>query len=118
MEKAAWNKKAKKFEKSRQEGLAESDKGSYYQQQQWLEEYDYGSCYYYNNSPDDEERESDEELDDEINVDLTAESVDTEQCTDKNIIISTATLQQLLSSTAEYVTVHYHWMKIQSVLTA
>ena len=38
----AWNKKPKTFESEKKENLAISDKGSYYNQGQWLEEYENG----------------------------------------------------------------------------
>ena len=44
----AWNKrKDKTMTFDTQVNLAESDKGSFYNQKEWLEEYEYGKCMFY-----------------------------------------------------------------------
>ena len=46
--KTAWNKrKDKTMTLETQVNLAESDKGSFYNQKEWLEEYEYGKCMFY-----------------------------------------------------------------------
>ena len=50
----AWNKrKAKPMTLDTQVNLAESDKGSFYNQKEWLEEYEYGKGMFYSEYGDD-----------------------------------------------------------------
>ena len=51
---AAWNKrKDKTMTLDTQVNLAESDKGSFYNQKEWLEEYEYGKGMFYSEYGDD-----------------------------------------------------------------
>ena len=51
---AAWNKrKDKTMTLGTQVNLAESDKGSFYNQKEWLEEYEYGKGMFYSKYVDD-----------------------------------------------------------------
>ena len=44
----AWNKPTKQFPTNSKMKLAKSDQGSYYNQEKWINEHEYGKGWYYN----------------------------------------------------------------------
>ena len=61
---AAWNKrKDKTITLETQANLAESDKSSFYNQKEWLEEYEYGKGIFYSEYDDDKNCTSSEDND-------------------------------------------------------
>ena len=84
------------------ETLVESDKGSFYNQREWLEEYEYGKGFFYSEYDDDKNYTSSEDNDsdweeisseDEENTDSTTEELPVK---DKNIVVSVSILERLL----------------------
>ena len=96
----AWNKS--KDKNMTLETLVESDKGSFYNQREWLEEYEYGKGFFYSEYDDDKNYTSSEDNDsdweeisseDEENTDSTTEELPVK---DKNIVVSVSILERLL----------------------
>ena len=98
----AWNKSKNK--NMTLETLVESDKGSFYNQREWLEEYEYGKGFFYSEYDDDKNYTSSEDNDsdweeisteDEENTDSTTEELPVK---DKNIVVSVSILERLICS--------------------
>ena len=89
---------------SRKLQLFESDKGSFYNQANWIEEYEYDKGLYYNNYGDDfdeESGESDSDFDSESDSDSDCESDRNSKNnvkSERNVIVSINTLQSLITS--------------------
>ena len=87
---------------SRKLQLLESDKGSFYNQVNWIEEYEYDKGLYYNNYGDyfdEESDESDSDIDSENGNDSDCESDRNSKnniTSERNIIVSIKTLQSLI----------------------
>ena len=84
--------------------LLESDKGSFYNQANWIEEYEHDKGLYYNNYGDDfdeESGESDSNFDSEKDSDSDCESDRNSKkdiASERNVIVSINTLQSLITS--------------------
>ena len=82
--------------------LLESDKGSFHNQANWIEEYEYDNGLYYNNHGDnfdEESEESDSDFDSEKDSDSDCESNRNSKnniTSGRNIIVSINTLQSLV----------------------
>ena len=102
---AAWNKrKDKTMTLDTKVNLAESDKGSFYNQKEWLEEYEYGKGMFYREYGDDKNYTSSEDNDSEWEESSSEEDEsydsDTEELPveDKNIVVSVSILKRLICS--------------------
>ena len=100
-----WNKPiTEAMSASRKLQLFESDKGSFYNQANWIEEYEYSKGLYYNNYGDDsdeESGESDSNFDSESDSDSDCESDrngKNNAKSEKNVILSINMLQSLITS--------------------
>ena len=84
--------------------LFESDKGLFYNQANWIEEYEYGKDLYYNNYGDDfdeESSESDSSFDSESDIDSDCESDRNSKNNvklERNVIVSINMLQSPITS--------------------
>ena len=100
-----WNKPiAGAMSASRKLQLFESDKGSFYNQANWIEEYEYDKGLYYNNYGDDfdeESGESDSDFDSESDSDSDCKSDRNSKNnvkSERNVIMSINTLQFRITS--------------------
>ena len=101
----AWNKrKDKTMTFDTQVNLAESDKGSFYNQKEWLEEYEYGKGMFYSEYVDNKNYTSSEDnnsnweessSEDDKSSDSNTEELPVE---DKNIVVSLLILRRLICS--------------------
>ena len=101
----AWNKrKDKTMTLDTQVNLAESDKGSFYNQKEWLEEYEYGKGMFYSEYVDNKNYTSSEDnnsnweessSEDDKSSDSNTEELPVE---DKNIVVSLLILRRLICS--------------------
>ena len=100
--KTAWNKG--KYKNMTLDTLAESDKASFYNQREWLEEYEYGKGMFYSDYGDDKNYASSEDNDsgweessseDDESSDSNTEELQVE---DKNIVVFVSILERLICS--------------------
>ena len=101
----AWNKrKDKTMTLDTQVNLAESDKGSFYNQKEWLEEYEYGKGMFYSEYGDDKNYTSSEDNDSDWEESSSEEDESSDSNTeelpveDKNIVVSLLILRRLICS--------------------
>ena len=84
--------------------LAESDKGSFYNQKEWLEEYEYGKGMFYSEYGDDKNYTSSEDNDSKWEESSSEEDESCDSNTeelpveDKNIVVSVSILKRLICS--------------------
>ena len=113
----AWNKTGEKYmsEESRQ-SLAETDRGSYYNQEEWLEEFLDNKGEFYNGSERDDS-DNDDEIDNENNEQQQLSEGFANNCFK---IVSPILLQELITTIlpfASTVVAHFYLLKMQLVAT-
>ena len=91
-------------EKRYDSNLAESDKGSFYNQKEWLEEYEYGKGMFYSEYGDDKNYMSSEDNDSEWEKSSSEEDESSDSnmeelpVEDKNMVVSLSILERLICS--------------------
>ena len=87
-----------------QVNLAESDKGSFYNQREWLEEYKYGKGMFYSEHDDDKNHTSSQYNDSDWEKSSSEEDENSDSNTeelplqDKNVVVSVSILERLIYS--------------------
>ena len=103
----AWNKrKDKTMTLDTQVNLAESDKGSFYNQKEWLEEYEYGKCMFYSEYGDGKNytsrKDNDSKWEESSSEKDESSDSNTEELPleDKNLVESVSVSERLICTSA------------------